>query len=463
MNENNSFPLGKWLLAFTVTFIFLGLAYVTFTSSGRRWDAVGEATELGVRTPYFYSGASIYFLGPQTLETADVHQAVKKWLPGFVYFESLPDSGVTAGYIVMRDSFSIEKPAVHPAVMEYVGQNLTLNELDLLPAVRRGISVAFFGESANTLTKQHRIPQLLYRLTHGKGVVVWDGSTGECFNPTSWKEKRIDNFDSVGYADVTSQITIHTYPEENALCRAVTMGLNKFSLPEISVTGFSCNDQMAFGYLVNAVAQSLFEYPFLNRDTTLILRLADIRNEAVRRQLQRIVPGEARGAATVFLHFVEPQEGDNPVAQLAIEFKDAADSSLREAQYALISSLFGMEAAVSRVEHTAAALAASERAKQKLPGLRDLFNSHKNEGYTIFVKAPFAYDDINNEWMWVEVTKWEDTDITGILQNDPSMVADLKAGAQVRIKQGDVFDYLLTKPDGTSEGNETETILRQQQ
>ena len=61
--------------------------------------------------------------------------------------------------------------------------------------------------------------------------------------------------------------------------------------------------------------------------------------------------------------------------------------------------------------------------------------------------------------MWVEIIKWGNESIAGILQNDPHKIAKLKAGIIVKANEKDVFDYILYKPDGTYEGNETGEIL----
>jgi len=65
--------------------------------------------------------------------------------------------------------------------------------------------------------------------------------------------------------------------------------------------------------------------------------------------------------------------------------------------------------------------------------------------------------------MWVEVVRWKGRTIRGILDNDPFEVTTLKAGAKVEVKEGSLFDYLLYKPDGTQEGNETGRLLQRQQ
>ena len=82
-------------------------------------------------------------------------------------------------------------------------------------------------------------------------------------------------------------------------------------------------------------------------------------------------------------------------------------------------------------------------------------SASKNSKYQTIAKT----DGGGREWMWVEITKWKNESISGILQNDPSEIAKLKAGAIVKGQQKDVFDYILYKPDGTYEGNETGKIL----
>lgn len=63
----------------------------------------------------------------------------------------------------------------------------------------------------------------------------------------------------------------------------------------------------------------------------------------------------------------------------------------------------------------------------------------------------------------LSLTKWEGSSIEGILQNDPFNIPELKAGARATVNQSDIFDYILNKPDGTSEGNETGKIIEQQE
>ena len=65
--------------------------------------------------------------------------------------------------------------------------------------------------------------------------------------------------------------------------------------------------------------------------------------------------------------------------------------------------------------------------------------------------------------MWVEVMQWSaDGEIDGLLQNDPFHIKALRAGAKVRVKERDIFDYLLYRADGTTDGNETGELIQKQ-
>jgi len=64
--------------------------------------------------------------------------------------------------------------------------------------------------------------------------------------------------------------------------------------------------------------------------------------------------------------------------------------------------------------------------------------------------------------MWIEVQRWSQGRVSGLLANDPQDRPDLKAGQSVGIAEADVYDCMLMKPDGTYEGNLTAEVLEKQ-
>ena len=75
------------------------------------------------------------------------------------------------------------------------------------------------------------------------------------------------------------------------------------------------------------------------------------------------------------------------------------------------------------------------------------------------VKAPFATPTGREEWMWIQVLRWEGPRIHGVLDNDPIEVKHLRAGAHVDVLEDKVLDYIFRQRDGTREGNETGALM----
>ena len=103
--------------------------------------------------------------------------------------------------------------------------------------------------------------------------------------------------------------------------------------------------------------------------------------------------------------------------------------------------------------------AARARALRALRKLKPRFTQRQPALEHLIVKAPFTTRTNGVEWMWVEVVHWEGKKLSGILQNDPYEVDDLKAGARVEVDEDSLFDYLYRRADGTDEGGETTKIL----
>jgi uncharacterized protein YegJ (DUF2314 family) len=108
-------------------------------------------------------------------------------------------------------------------------------------------------------------------------------------------------------------------------------------------------------------------------------------------------------------------------------------------------------------------LAASERARAKLPGLHEHFSRGLTPGEHLMVKAPFRTANGGKEYMWVEALAWNGDQITGLLRDEPMYVPNLHGGQTVTVSENEVFDYARFFPDGTKEGDETSEILKRRE
>lgn len=409
----------------------------------------------------FINGIGIYLLNNDSLDLKVINELAKSKFSDFNKTDSLNDTVADNLFVIKLEKPSENNTPPNVTSLEYFGKDLTDQEKDKLQNYKQVLTIYFKGTPQNLYAKQQRINKFIKDLIRDKEIVVADYNSYEWFNSASWAKQRVDNFKD-NTIDITHQISVHTY-RENEYCRAVTMGMNKFCLPDISINNFPCSNQLTFGGLVNAVIQTLAENPVINEDSTLTIDLKEIKNTVVKNFLTSDLKKNAKAYVTIKLKSVEPEEGDNDNKQLLISFENPKYANQQQEQEEIIVNLFGSSDDLVKVTHDALLLNTSKKARQRLPELMKLFNDGLAPGSSILVKVQFKTIEGGNEWMWVEITKWESQSMTGILQNDPFEVKDLKAGSIVNINEDDIFDYIFYHPDGTFEGNETGKILENQQ
>lgn len=438
-------------------YLLLLTFFITACTPASKTDDALRQKKVSVLEDSFISAIVIFPLD-ETITLASGTAKAKELMPQFKAVDEIPDVLTYDGYKVTfskpgDEDFTLPNPDEMGAALGY----LSADEVQALASTRANMVFNFFGTSAAVVKKQHAINDLVYALLQNKKAFALDLSTFELFGPAAWKAQRIDNFNEE-QLDITSQVTLHSYREEE-FCRIVSLGMNKFCLPEISLRDFPCSDGNPFGNLVNATLQSLYESPFIQGDSTLTLDIPKIRNEKLRTSLTESIEQGTPQKATIHLAFNEPEEGDNPSTQLRIAF-NSEQGSIQQQADEVIDLLFGTVDSITYIQHNEELMQASEEARSHLPEMKKLFLAGLQPGYSIMVKVPFPTgNDGGNEWMWVEVTEWNSSKMEGILQNDPYQIPDLKAGALVKFEEAEIFDYMLNKPDGTVEGNETSKII----
>lgn len=305
--------------------------------------------------------------------------------------------------------------------------------------------------------------ELAMQVARDSNGLLWDEETREVFTPDEWRKRRIDSW-SNGIPDVASHTAIHAYRGDK-LVRAVTLGMVKFGLPDVVVNDFSWSTSRPMGHLVNLFSQAMAEGATFQRPGQYDLDLRAIQHAALR-DANLPQPGAAPVAAKAKLSLVNGkwESGDPQNRLYEIQFDRYAGPDRYAQQTAMLVAAFGAEKdSVTRLKHDDELLAASKAAAAKLPALREAFNKGLQPGEFLLVKAPFPTRSGNNEWMWVEVSRWNGDAIEGLLKNEPVDVKGLHAGQMVKVSQAKVFDYIRRHPDGRHEGNETGRIIMRQQ
>ena len=417
--------------------------------------------QLDTRNSQFASYYGIYLISDtDSIPREKIIELSQKLIPGFKIVDTISESAMTKEISITL----FENPKVNftPPDLDYLSHSnrrLSQNEMQELQDPKRAVLLSFSGINRNVTNDHIGINKLIDTLITNNKAIVTDYVTVESFNRLSWKGIRCDgfNFDN---NNITSQITIHLY-RDGGFCRAVTLGMGKFCLPDISIENLSCKNQNSYGSLINLICQTLLENPFIKGDSTIEVNIDKIKNNELRNQLLSHLENGSKKYGTIRLKEVEPQEGDDYNSQFQLVFNNRDFSSPQEEQQKLISQIFGASDEIKYIKHDQQLLETSQKAKKELPKLKAKYNNGLEPGYSILLKAPFETDNGGNEWMWIEVSQWNDEEIRGILQNDPFEISDLKAGAIVSVMQKDIFDYILNKPDGSFEGNETGKLIGQ--
>lgn len=349
-------------------------------------------------------------------------------------------------------------PPPDPHLLKYVGHGLTAAHVESLQKSTQAIVLAFAHPQKDVWRSLRHATELAAEVARATGGLILDVETREVFTPEEWERRRLAEWtDEI--PEVTGHTTIHIY-QHGELARAVTLGMAKFGLPDIVMDDFPWSIQRPVGNTINLLSQALAEGTLLGRGGTLDLDIRRIRNASLRDANLTTLEKNGTGVAHLLIIDGDRDDGDPDNRLIEVAFDAYEGNDFHAKREAMLDALFGSTDETTFVDHDDAVLAASRKARENLPALRTAFNAGLAPGELILVKAPFPTDDGRNEWMWVEVSRWEGNSIRGILQNDPSVIRNLHAGQMVEVKESELFDYIRRQPDGSQEGNTTSAFLK---
>jgi len=367
------------------------------------------------------------------------------------------DSERTVSELLEKD---VQKSYAPPdlEMLRHAGAGLTPEQERALQGSDRALIVRFGHSSGQHWVGLRTANELIEKIARKTSGLVWDEQTREVFTPDAWHERRMSSWDGE-IPNVASQTTIHVY-QSGAFVRAITLGMAKMGLPDVVVNDFTWSSENQIGNLINAFSQILAEGMSVPVPGNYELNLETIKNARAREHQTNDLIANATGAAYLWLDKGKWEDGDpkNRLIELSAERYRGPDIHARQEK--MLGCMFGSEDKVTYIEHTDELLQVSRAARTKLPELRAAFKKGLTPGEYIEVKAPFTTRSGGNEWMWVEVTKWEGDKIEGSLNNDPEEVEGLRSGQIVKVSENDVFDYMRFYPDRRKEGNTTGDVIK---
>lgn len=420
-----------------------------------------------VRSPFgFYSVVFYYAPEPKADPLTTAQAMAKSYFPDLVFLAK-PSESEKPPFLGFEQENSPLKnyPVPDASYFSHAGRGLTEDDIASMQKTHVATLLVLVAPKDQVWTFGRRFTELVQEFAEITGASIWDSATRECFSREAWKATRLDSWPENGLPDLSKQITIHLYrnDETTRYLRAITLGMEKFALPDVIIEKLIGSDNQPGGNLINLVCQSLAERPQLESGEKEIFRLEALKEKNFREGLQSSLKDGATGKIPLKLLHGKPSSGDPNNSLIEIRFDHGEGKTEDEQRESLLSKLWGASDSIVEVTHTDEIQEASKRARERLGEIKKDFDQGLPPGSRLLVKAPFARDDSGKEWMWVEVMNWPTpTVITGILQNDPFYVGKLKAGANVEVSVEQIFDYIFYREDGTKEGNETGRLMEKQ-
>ena len=347
-------------------------------------------------------------------------------------------------------------------LISHISRGLSKNHMDGVKKSDRAFVVRFAFEQGEIFGHIRRANELAAEFAERTGALIWDSNTHELFTLKAFKNSRVNQWSAAEkMPDISSQISVNVYrQEESDFCRAVTLGMRKFGLPDLAIGQFPFSDHTSAANLIKLVAQHLVEAGGFDSPEDQQLSISDLKNDRFRSSLEKSLIKGASGTARLQILRGKWQDGDAVNRLLEIGFDHYPGEQLQVKQANLFSELFGSENTAIKVRFNPSIRKASEKAKAMMPVLHTRFRNGLSSGEAILLKAPFERSDGEFEWMWVEVTEWERRgEIRGVLKNNASNVEGLRAGMTVTFPEADVFDFIMRRADGTIEGNQTGKLI----
>ena len=429
--------------------------------AGKLMKAGDVRTKMG-----FYSVVFYYTPDPAADASATAKELVKSLMPDVTFVLSPKDAPLPPIVAFEEEEAPLKQfPVPDAGYFKYAGRGLSDQDIADIQKTSKATRLLLMAPRKEVWKLDRQFTQLVHDFAVETKAFIWDSATRECFTTAAWKEKRLADWPVDGVPEMGNQTTIHLYRHEEGkpYLRAITLGMEKFALPDVAVEGLVASDNRPAGNLINLVCQSWAERPRVEFPKAQLFSLEALRKGKLKQEQTESLEKGATGEIKLELLEVDGEEGDPENKIIKLSFRNGEGDSDGERKQDLLSKLWGATDSVMGVKHNDEILAASKAAREKFLKLRPAIVRGLKPGERILVKSPFARDDEGNEWMWVEVLQWEEeSKIEGILQNDPFFIKKLKAGSKVTVKAKEIFDYIYVHADGTREGNETGKLMENQ-
>lgn len=339
---------------------------------------------------------------------------------------------------------------------------LDTTALTLTPDERASIAgrkYAVLVHIEGNVSNDHVVARAIYAiagvLAEQLDGIIWDDATRRFQTKREGADLAIAT--PLGQAAFTPRhIAIQLFRREEGTVRLLTLGLQRFGAPDLSLRGASMASAPLLSYVLDAAAAQIVKGGPL---TSVTVTLDDTARLLGKRPAE--LSTNAKDARPVTFDIVRPPfDGDDPDNDLG-ELVPPGGST-REAWDAVVASLFGRPASAPANDKDVVEIA--KKAQKTLPDTIRRFE--KGDGL-LYMRGPFAIPEDaradggpSSEHLWLAVASCNLNECTGTLANDPTLPSNLAPGKTSSVKREAASDWALRQRDGTVTGGESIKLLR---
>ncbi|MBX3197699.1 MAG: DUF2314 domain-containing protein [Labilithrix sp.] len=253
-------------------------------------------------------------------------------------------------------------------------------------------------------------------------------------------------------------IVIQLYRQDDGTARLLSLGMQRFGSPDLSIRGANMAAGPMLAEIINAAASQIAHGA---SGGAVTVTLADVARVIGKKPAE--LGANADSARPVELDVVTPEriEGDpaNEMAELV-----PREGATREAWDAIVATLFGVAPVMTAALDDPELAAVAEKARQSLPAAIERFKAGAGE---LFVKGPFPVPEEARvdggavaETLWLAAASCDAQRCTGVLSNEPSYATNIALGKTTSVKRAEAVDWMIQQRDGGVTGGESIKVLR---
>jgi hypothetical protein len=260
----------------------------------------------------------------------------------FSYLQSPDSAGMPSVMVCRVNSIQRNYPPPDTSMLKRFGFGLSSEQILSLQKPADVLIMDFASDRKHLREAYGKALDFLYDITLGQDAIIYDQNVKACYTPQEWKTRRIDTWHCI-VPDISSHLVTRIY-QDGEYCRAVTMGMGKFGLPDFELDGISSGKTEHIDKLLNLTCQTLAEKGQLPASGMLSLDIDSLRSENLKKTLIESLGAGAKRKAVVSLTIVRPRDGDPSNRLLGIRHsKDDHDYHSK-----LIALIFGGKDSLSQ-------------------------------------------------------------------------------------------------------------------